>query len=51
MSMQGWIMLVVVALVAAACVRRFTRTLANKGEGAGCCGDCSCAKRKPAPRA
>jgi hypothetical protein len=52
MSLQGWIVLAIAAAVAVFCLRKFTRTLARKGEGAGCCceGRCGKAKRPAAPR-
>ncbi|MGA2082112.1 MAG: hypothetical protein ABSH53_16090 [Holophaga sp.] len=49
MSVQGWLVLVLAALAALAGVRKLVKTLARKGQDAGCCCDGSCgrARRKP----
>jgi hypothetical protein len=51
MSLQSWIVLGIAAAVVLACAGRFRRTLARRGEGAGCCCDGRCGKprRRPAP--
>lgn len=49
MSLQGWIVLGIAAAVVLFCVRKVTRTLARKGEGAGCCCDGACGRRRAAP--
>ena len=52
MSFQSWIVLAIVASAALFFGRKFVRSLARKGAGAGCCcgdGGGACGKAKPGP--
>jgi hypothetical protein len=46
MNGQGWIVLGIAAVLVLLALRKFIRTLARKGAGAGCCCDGACGRRK-----